>query len=345
MGAASSSTSDLAQEENWSKPTKDVVAFLGRVQVDADGSALWAWSGSGFRVKFMGTGLQARFVDRDNFHSVSVDGQAPRSIEMRAGQVIYALASGLPLGEHTVEVRRRTEALFGVTHLLGLRVEAGRLLAAPPSKARSLELVGDSISCGYGNEGSGPACPFSAATENHDRSYGRLLAGALDAELSTVAWSGRGVVKNYAGEPGDLMPTLYERVLPQVAASSWSFTRSADVVIVNLGTNDFSTEPDPEFSQFRDAYAALLATIRARNPRAFVVCTLGPMLPPVDLQRAERAIQAAIQLRTVEGDQRVSYFPLGVSNDAPGCDWHPSVATHERMAKALIPVVRRLTGW
>jgi lysophospholipase L1-like esterase len=345
MGAASSSTSDLAQEENWSKPTKDVVAFLGRVQADADGSALWAWSGSGFRVKFMGTGLQARFVDRDNFHSVSVDGQAPRSIEMRAGQVIYALASGLPLGEHTVEVRRRTEALFGVTHLLGLRVEAGRLLAAPPSKARSLELVGDSISCGYGNEGSGPACPFSAATENHDRSYGRLLAGALDAELSTVAWSGRGVVKNYAGEPGDLMPTLYERVLPQVAASSWSFTRSADVVIVNLGTNDFSTEPDPEFSQFRDAYAALLAKIRARNPLAFVVCTLGPMLPPVDLQRAVRAIQAAIQLRTVEGDQRVSYFPLGVSNDAPGCDWHPSVATHERMAKALMPVVRRLTGW
>ena len=321
------------------------IRFVGRVEVGPGGQARYAWSGAGFVARFVGTGVTVRLRDDKNQHQVVLDGRPLRTLVTTRGVERYLVAEGLPPGEHRLEMYRRTEALFGTTHFLGIEVTDGHLLDAGPAPARRIEVVGDSISCGYGNEGTTPDCRFSADTENHDSSYGAVLARSLQAELSTVAWSGRGVVRNYGGEPGDLMGRLYERTLPESPSSRWSQGESNDAVIVNLGTNDFSTDPAPDEDEFVRGYAALLERIRHGNPRAFILCTVGPMLGGRDLERARAAIARAVEQRRSAGDARVAVHRMTTPNESPGCDWHPGVATHRRMAEELAVPIRAALGW
>jgi lysophospholipase L1-like esterase len=328
-----------------SAPAGVGLRFLGRALVAGDTTAEYAWSGAGFAARFHGTGLSVEMTDHGNVHAVVVDGQPLPPLVTQRGVRQYVLAEGLANGEHVLEVTRRTEASFGVTQVHGVKVHDGQLLTPPPAKARQIEILGDSISAGYGNEGSDTSCPFSAATQNHAAAYGAVLARELEADSSTVAWSGRGVVKNYAGEAGTLMPELYLRTLPEREASRWPFARGADLVIVNLGTNDFSTEPDPDPAVFQAAYLNLLERVRERNPGAFILCTVGPMLGAEDLARAAYGIGGAVGQRQRQGDERVAYHALRTPNAAPGCDWHPSVATHARIAAELAVAVRKLLRW
>jgi lysophospholipase L1-like esterase len=321
------------------------IRFVGRVEVDGAGGARYAWSGTGFVARFVGSGVTVRLRDERNEHQVVLDDRLLPTLVATRGVERYPVADGLPPGEHRLEVYRRTEALFGVTHFLGVEVADGRLLDAGPAPTRRIEVVGDSISCGYGNEGGMPDCRFSAATENHYASYGAVLARSLGAALSTVAWSGRGVVRNYGGEAGDLMGRLYERTLPESPSSRWAQDESNDAVIVNLGTNDYSTEPDPDEDAFVRGYAALLERIRRGNPRAFILCTVGPMLGGYDLEWARAAIARAVELRRSAGDSRVAAHRMATPNESPGCDWHPGVATHRRIAGELAVPIRAALGW
>jgi lysophospholipase L1-like esterase len=321
------------------------VRFTGRVERTGPRSGRYAWSGSGFVAAFQGTGVAVMLGEKENQHTVLIDGKPGDILKTRATERRYVLGRGLPLGQHVLEVQRRTEALFGPTELFDLEVEGGELLPPPPAPERRLEVLGDSISSGYGNEGRGPDCHFSADTENHFLSYGALTARALGAALSTVAWSGRGVVKNYNGEPGDPMPVLFERVLPEEPRSRWDFAPEPHALVINLGTNDFSTEPDPPESEFVGAYRALLARARTRYPHTFVLCTVGPMLAANDLARAQAGIVEAVRQRRASGDQRVAFYPMQTPNPGPGCDWHPSTTTHQKMAEELTRELRRVLGW
>ena len=78
----------------------------------------------------------------------------------------------------------------------GFTVTNGALVPTPPPFTRKLEFIGDSITCGFGNEGPGPNCPFTADTENESLAYGTLTAQALNAEHHTIAWSGIGMVRH-----------------------------------------------------------------------------------------------------------------------------------------------------
>lgn len=321
------------------------VHFVGRVAVEPSGMVMYAWSGAGFIARFRGTGAAIRLDDDKNEHQAVLDGRALPKIVSSKGTERYLVAEGLTLGEHRLEVYRRTEALFGVTRFLGVEVVGGQLLDVGEVPRRHIELVGDSISCGYGNEGQNTDCRFSADTENHYLSYGAVLARELGAELSTVAWSGRGVVRNYDGGPGEKLEQLYQCVLPESPSVPWTPTLANDVVIVNVGTNDFSTEPVPSAAEFVRGYAALLERIRKNNPSAFVLCTIGPMLGGQDLERAEVGIESAVEQRRTAGDARMTVHRMKTRNENPGCDWHPSLATHRRMADELAQPIKAALGW
>lgn len=321
------------------------IDFVGRVELTAPGTASYAWSGAGFVARFRGTGAVVRLRDDKNEHQVIIDGKPGARLVTRANEERYVAAEGLPPGEHRIEVHRLTEALFGKTQFLGLEILQGELLENAASPKRRIEVVGDSISCGYGNEGQSPDCPFSPATENHYLSYGALLARSLGASLSTVAWSGRGVVKNYDGGAGEKMGVLYDRVLPEEPKSGQQPKGDFDAVLVNLGTNDFSTDPDPAEDDFVSAYVELLTKIRSRSPRALILCTIGPMLGGDKLAKAQRAITKAVEVMKAKGESSIVAYHLKTDNQNPGCDWHPGLATHRQMADELALPLKAQLGW
>jgi lysophospholipase L1-like esterase len=315
------------------------IRWVGRSETH-ESAVRFAWSGSGFVVRFNGTGLTCVLRDHANFFTVSVNGalSTPRFHSLGAAE--QPLVANLPYGEHTVAVLRRTEPCFGESELSAVGVIDGELLP-PVSSPPLIELVGDSISCGYGNESSHPSDPFIPDTENHHRSFGAILARRLGCELSTIAWRGRGVVRNYADEPEPLIPQLYLHALPNLASPPWAFHERVSLVIVNLGTNDFTT-PGPDLESFVAGYANLLATIRARRPHAPILCTIGPMLAPLTRNRARSAIERAVRQHHHGGDTNVTYYPMQTPNRNPVANEHPSVATHEAMAEELYDVARRL---
>jgi len=73
-------------------------------------------------------------------------------------------------------------------------------------------------------------------------------------EYHVIAWSGTGVVRNY-GEPTqrskDTMLDYYMGTLASSATYKWDFTKFVpDLVTINLGTNDYSTKPWPETTEY-----------------------------------------------------------------------------------------------
>lgn len=327
-------------------PTALGVRLLGRFDDCAQGGVRLSWSGSGFAANFQGTTLEVTTSGPALRYAVTVDGASSQEFTTVKGRGTSVVVTGLSPGEHLVVVTRQGEAHLGASTIEALRVPDGTLLSVPPAPSKRLEIVGDSITAGYGNEGTSPNCPFTPETENHQLTYGALLARHFQAELSTIAWSGKGVVSNYGGDRDAPMPTLYDRAIATDPNSVWDFRSwQADAVLVNLGTNDYSTDHDPSDQDFVREYENLLARLRARYPNAFILCTIGPLLGGRDLPLAETNIQAALSQRAAAGDRRVAFHAMRVPNDSPGCDWHPGLGTHEAMARELEPVLAKLLGW
>ncbi len=237
---------------------------------------------------------------------------------------VYSVASllakaGRPFapGEHTVTVHRNSEALFGPAFFYDVAIEEGQLLP-PIVRPRRIEIIGDSISCGYGILGLTATCPFSPATEDNYSAYGSLAARMLGAEVTTECWSGKGVYQNYSDEkfpdeptdtpeqkklkaerraaaPGELMPLLWTRTLPsrgpltlpEAPEIKWDFTKQdqPQVVVVNLGTNDvtrddnFDNVPDGfDPVPYKDKFEVFLKDVRSKYKDAHVFVALSPMV-------------------------------------------------------------------
>ena len=324
-------------------PAVPAVHFVGRHDDSNPDRVRFGWPGTGMVIRFRGTGASVVLDDPAGYFALVVDGEVKPRLETTPGERSYPLASDLAEGEHTVELYRRTEGFFGPTSFLGEEI-VGDLLAVPPP-TRRIEILGDSITCGYGNEGPDQYCNFSAETENHFLTYGAIAARALGAELSTIAWSGKGVIYNYGDDTVEPLPELFDRTLPTSAAPVWGFAWQPDVVVINLGTNDFSTNNDPGELLFVGAYVALLERLRERYPGALILCTVAPLLGEPDRTTVITYLDSAIAQRAAAGDTLVERIDLSVPTEGWGCDWHPSIATHESMAQALIAILQARLSW
>lgn len=321
------------------------VAFVGRVDRSEAGVVKFAWSGSAIRFRFEGTEATVSLDDNGRFFTVVVDGQLGPTLATSSGPGSYKVASDLAPGEHEVSLYRRTEASFGPTRFLGLDLGAGKLLAPPKAASRRIEIIGDSITCGYGNEGPDQFCNFSADTENHYLTYGSIAARNLGADLITVAWSGKGVIYNYDNDKNDPLPALYDRTLPADPGSAWDFSWQPDAVVINLGTNDFSTDGDPSEGEFAGAYEALLVRLREKYPSAFILALVPTLLSGNDLAQAEAYVNKAVSARQGAGDKNVEAYSMAVQSDGWGCDWHPSLKTHANMGESLTAVLKDRMAW
>lgn len=323
------------------------VRYVGRVDLADARGGKFAWSGSGVVARFSGTSLSVK-LNGGQEYSVVIDGMLrPSKLTIQSGET--PIESNLSNGEHTVELYRRTEAAQGVSQFLGFTFGAGgALLAPPPAPARRIELIGDSISVGYGNEGPNESCKFTPQTENHYQSYGAIAARTVGAELHTIAWSGRGVVCNYGDDAQSCtepLPEIYDRTLPGQNDSRWDFARyQPDAVVINLGTNDYSTNVDPSAGDFTAAYGAFLKHLRSVYPDALMLCTCGPMLYGAELDQVRGYIADAV---SASGDDNIKTFdiPSQSASDGLGCDFHPSIKTHQKMADLLVDVLKRELAW
>jgi len=321
------------------------VRWIGRVDLTDPAGPRFSWSGTGFVARFRGTSLGARFANHGAFIFKAVVDGVPQAA-FTAGNGRCALATALAAGEHTVELYRQTEGPQGTSQLLALTVGDGALLDPPPAPPRLIEVVGDSISCGYGILGTlGDTDCY--ATESHWDAYPSVLARALGAEVSTIAASGRGVVFNYRGDTHDLVPAIYERTLAGSPSPVWDFSTEPQAVVINLGTNDFGNgkgDPGPPFAA---AYLALVEVIRSHYPRALVLCTIGPITSAAESAAIHDHIRTVLRARAAAGDTQIALFDqiAPQTPDKLACAGHPNAAENALMAQQLAVELRARLGW
>jgi lysophospholipase L1-like esterase len=329
------------------------VRWFGRVDVQDPDRPRFSWSGTGFAAAFSGTGLAVELDNQsgysDQVFKPVIDGQPAPPVTASLGRATFTLATGLANGDHTVELYRQTEGQFDNTALVSVTVEGGELAPPPPAKARLIEVIGDSISCGYGNLGTSATCGFTVATESHYDSYGAVAGRAVDAEVRTIAISGRGMYRNNTGLTDDTIPKVYDRVLTNDATPTWT-GRVPDAIVINLGTNDFAH--DIPGSEYAETYAAFLETLRGKYPNAYIICAIGPMMSDsfpageMHLTRIRNYVSSVVDDRKSGGDDRVELLEFATHVEADwGCDYHPNTGRHQQMGDALAARLRAALGW
>ena len=331
-------------------PADGNLRYVGRFDHSDAAGPRCAWSASTVIVRFRGTALNALLAGKgEDFWQVYLDGQPTEVIQLKEGQTRYEVATNLSAGEHQVELAKRTEFNVGFTQILGFQLSAdGALLPAPPAPDRRIEVIGDSISCGYGNEAPTKEEKFTPLRENACIAYGALAARDLGADYVCVAWSGKKLW------PNNSILDFYERILPESAGASapWDFAAyTPQAVIINLGTNDYGVA-DPDGPGWEAAYRALIQRLRKQYPDAWIYPTLGTMLgdwpaPRKPASTIRQCLTGLVAECQAAGDSRVRFIDFGTQLPADGFggSWHPSAATHRKMAAKLTRTLKQDLKW
>ncbi len=325
------------------KPLDAKVFYTGRFDLrDAKGPK-FQWSHSMVTLRFRGTDLQVKLADsKENFYQVIVDGKDAGVLTTTKGDNVLDLARGLKDDEHQVSLVRRTEAFVGTSQFLGFYLNAGGSLLEPVRPAHKIEVIGDSISCGYGNESKNEKEHYAPKTENAYMTYGALAARTVNAEYVCIAWSGKKM------SPDNTLPELYDLTLPQDKSSSWDFSKwTPDVVLINLATNDFGkVTPDPE--KWPADYVAFVQRVRKNYPNAMIYLASGTMMYGAKLATLKEYMDRIQKELTSKGDTKIRVIHFGTQNqqrDGLGGDWHPNLKTHGLMAKKFADALQADLGW
>ena len=130
-------------------------------------------------------------------------------------------------------------------------------------------------------------------------------------------------------------------------SEKWDFCRyQPDVVCINLGTNDLSTN-NYDLELLKQGYQKLLKLVRQHNPKAKIVFLTGSMLYNQELKEACQLLDDITAEAKKAGDKEVYRFDMSpISGDAfYGNDWHPNIYQDEKMAAELTAYLQKLMGW
>ncbi len=102
------------------------------------------------------------------------------------------------------------------------------------------------------------------------------------------------------------------------------------------------------------AYRKFVGHVRKDYPKATIFLALGSMMSdqwPKDrkaLSTARKYIQRAMTELNQAGDEKVffvEFAPQDGGKNGLGSDWHPSLKTHQVMAKTLEEAIGKRLGW
>ena len=140
------------------------------------------------------------------------------------------------------------------------------------------------------------------------------------------------------------MDTLAWRMLPESNAKWPAAVWQPQVVVINLGSNDFwGGDPGDKFDT---AYVKLIRDLRDAYPDAQIVATIGSLLDAANYTAARTSIQEAVD--TVKAsDPKVSFIELKPSRSPQryGCDWHPGRDAQKDMAGQIQALIEKRLGW
>ena len=334
-------------------PTDSHIQYVGRICFDNPLRPRFTFPGVQINARFTGTSVRLWAKPRSGYFMAQIDRAEPFKVALTGERdSVVTLATALPQGAHELRLMYIIEGYELKPDFRGLVLDLDAELLPPPAlPTRTIEFVGNSITCGYGNESIVANDPFEYETENHYLTYAQQTCRALDAVAYVVARSGIGVYRSYdgpkTGTPDNVMTTEYEYTNLYDRSERWDFSRYLpQVVCINLGTNDLSTN-NYDVRLLKAAYKKFLAQVRSHNPQAKIVYLCGSMLNGKELEIAKKTLNEVVDEARKQGDAEVYRFDFTpqTGDILYGASWHPSVWQHQKMAAELTAYLRALMQW
>lgn len=335
---------------------EDYVKYDGRRYYNSsEKSERFMYGAAGFEATFYGTELKASLTNQSisagyvTEIQVLLDGEKVPTIDANARKIVldkgakaseYTIVSGLTAGKHTVKVLKRDSYIKGASRLdefgfVSLKTD-GYLYKQDKTaneKRYKIDVYGDSITAGWANLDGGTGDASSQNT-NALLTYAYRIAENLDADINTQGNSGWGV---YIGSDGSSesgrvwynKPTL----LHGQTSTEWDFSKyQADLVIINLGTNDsngIGTTYDS--ATFIDRYKTMINSLKEKMPNAKFLLTLGMM-------GGGQVITDVKAVADSYGETGGVYFKQTTDKARGG---HPSVEVHMAAGEELTEFIRQ----
>ena len=335
------------------RPTDQNIQYVGRICFQQPERPRFSLPGTQINACFTGSSLRLWAKPKSGYFMAQVDGAEPFKVALMGERdSIVTIATALPKGIHSVRLMYIIEGYELKPEFRGFILDEGcRLTTPPPLPQRTMEFIGNSITCGYGNESIVASDPFEYQTENHYMTYAQMCCRQLGAVAHVVARSGIGVYRSYGGPregtPENVMTTEYEYTNIYDRSERWDFSRfQPQVVCINLGTNDLSTNRY-DVARLKEAYKRFLQQVRGHHLKAKIVMLCGPMLNGKELEIAKRTLNEIAEEARGQGDQEVYRFDFSpqTGDIGYGASWHPSAEQHRKMANELTAFLRGLMGW
>ena len=327
-------------------------------------------NGDTYSLNQVSSPFYSKYLRRTN-NKVNVDGSVSLATARTVGQNVInmTISDAKPGSIHEFSFFKRTESycgdVGGILVIGDITVIGGEVLPYHGNTDYSLStsthstktkpkilFLGDSITAGFGVEGTSP-CDFSSTTESVLEAYAWQVAEAVVAEAHVVAWSGLGVVRDY-GDPNEVsresMPTFYNRTIGTEAGSYWDPSQwQPNLVVIALGTNDFSSDPAPTVEEFAKGYLNWIDIIMRDYPTAQLLLLCNPVMDDnYDKDRQCDNIENVRMLASAQHGIDVHYLRIPQSVADPsgnwGCGGHPNVVTSTNMAAYMLPMVKKILG-
>ncbi|MBQ2391766.1 MAG: hypothetical protein II306_08365 [Clostridia bacterium] len=315
----------------------DSMRLLGRAVMNGTKLGM-AMNGSGFEFKAICEGdITLRLTssasgyikiivddDYDNAFRVTIDGPGR-----------FVVDTNMAPGLHTIQVVRATEFNKGEFMIRSIAICGEKYGAPPAEKGMKLEFYGDSLTAGYGNIATGSG-KGGWQYQDGTLTYAAFCARELDADYSAIAASGHGITTGFSSR-SQLISTYWDKT--GVTGFDWDFSYDADVVVINLGTNDQSyftnSKTQCNEEEFKTNARALIDGILSHNSDCKMYWIYG---------MAYLADNDYHSIVTWLGDLADEYDCLDllyISTGASGGDGHPTVAQHQAAGKILVDVIRK----
>lgn len=321
------------------------IRYTGRVdKSNAEGPVMWA-PGAYIDIDFTGSYCimlindENRWGKSHNYLVIVVDDSAPKRIRLQEKQNRIVLAENLPPGKHHISICKSTEAEIG--YIQPTAFIAKKIIAPSRAPRRRMEFIGDSITCGMGNDESDKSCGQGEWYDQHNAwiAYGPLTARHYNAQWHLSSISGIGLMHSCCNK-STIMPPLFKKLGLSADTLQWDFKRyQPNVVTICLGQNDGIQDS----ATFCKSYVDFMKALRNYYPKATLVMLSSPMAA-TELNKFLQTSILAVEDALKKKDKKITHYFFSKQYSG-GCSSHPSGRDHALMAAELISFLSKKMKW
>ncbi len=290
--------------------------------------------------------------DHQNYVSLELDGKYIGRIRIEKGEMqSFPIVVSEKKKKHHLSIYKATEATNGGVLFAGT---TAKLKVSQASKTKKkIELIGDSITSGFGNDDSTIPCGTGDWYDQHNAyfAYGPVLSRALDLDYVLSSVSGYGMYRNWNDEHLEepIIPDVYENLYLNTDKSKpYDFKFQPDLVSICLGTNDLSEgdgkKPRLPFNEekFVSNYINFIKTVYKHAPNTRIVLLNSPMVSGERNVTFIKCLKKVIQAFEKDSAHKpIALFEFQTM-EPKGCGYHPNIDDDKIMADQLIPYLKKL---